>query len=842
MAQNFNHIAIEKKWQKFWDDSQLYKTDDSSNQENYYVLEMFLYPSGSIHMGHVRNYAIGDLIARYKKAQGFNILHPMGWDAFGLPAENAAILHNLHPNDWSMKNITEMKAQLCSLGFSYDWTKEINTSQPSYYQHEQAIFIDFFNAGLVYQKESIVNWDNVDRTVLANEQVIDGRGWRSGSKIQKKKLKQWFLRITRYADELLDNLNDLAHWPDKVKMMQRHWIGKTSGAEITFKVQNKNDNIVVFSSKPERIFGATFVCITYDHAFVKNIPNSCNKLSFIKQCILDVEEKNTDDYSEKEGFFTEYYVEHPYIENKKLPLFIINNATINQGNSAFFGCPAHNETDYQFAIKYQLEIVQVLSSVQNLEITKKNDDTLNITIINSLFLNNLSVKDARIEILKKIQSDNIGKPKDIFKLKDWGISRQRYWGCPIPIIYCDNCGIIPESKENLPIILPQDVSFSKIGNPLDSHPTWKNIKCYKCGSNATRETETFDTFFESSWYFIRFCDINNKVPIDKKNTMRWLPVDQYIGGVEHAILHLLYSRFFTKALRDCNYLDINEPFKGLLTQGMICHRTFKDSNGNWLSPNEVFKDNNQWFVKGSNAIAYSGRIEKMSKSKKNTITPSIMIKKYGADSIRLFLLSDSPPTKDLVWSNEDVEGSHRYLNSLYKFVHLFIINTQEHQDINFQKDKEFKEFLHQIIHSTTLNLELFAFNKAIAEIRKLTNRLFVNHYSRNLTRESIMIIIKMLSVFTPHITEELNSMLGNDKSIYLQDWPTINHDLLSIKIVRVAIQINGKTRAIIELPINCNQEEALNKVKLLKIVEKYLDKIVVKRLIYIQNKVLNFVV
>lgn len=841
MIENFNHIKIEKKWQKIWDDSQLYKTDENSDKQKYYVLEMFLYPSGNIHMGHVRNYAIGDAIARYKKAQGFNILHPMGWDAFGLPAENAAIQHKLHPNDWTIKNIEGMKAQLNSLGFSYDWSREINTSQPDYYKHEQAMFIDFLDAGLAYQKESIVNWDPVDCTVLANEQVVDGKGWRSRAKIQKKKLKQWFLKITKYADELLNDLDNLPNWPDKVKIMQKNWIGKSSGAEITFKVHNLNEKILVFSTRPETIFGATFICISHDHEFVKNIPDSDAKTQFIKQCKSDSESGSIDECIEKNGFFTECYVDHPYIKDKKLPIFIANYVISDYGTGAIFGCPAHDERDYEFATKYDLEILQVLANTNNSEILLPYTDTLG-KIINSDFLDNLTTEDAKIKILEKLKLDNIGKTKITFRLKDWGVSRQRYWGCPIPIIYCKKCGVVPELKEHLPISLPQDISFENKGNPLDNHPTWKNVKCHKCGGDANRETDTFDTFFESSWYFARFCSLEKQIAFDKKVVEKWLPVNQYIGGIEHAILHLLYARFFTKALRDCKYFDIDEPFIGLLTQGMICHKTFKDASNNWLSPNQVFKKDDKWIIKGSNEVAQDGRIEKMSKSKKNTIDPNNIIKKYGADSVRLFLLSDSPPTRDLEWSDEGIEGSYRYLNSLYKFVQNFVTNKREDSNIDGEKESKFRKFLHQIINSVTLNLENFTFNKAIAEIRKLTNELFANNYSNNITEESLIILIKMLSIFTPHIAEELYSMLGKNSTVYVDHWPVANQNLLINELVKVTIQINGKTRAFIDLPLDCEKEDALHRVKSIKTLDKYLFNVSIRKLIYIKNRIINFVV
>ncbi len=841
MIKIFNHFDIEQKWQKIWDNSKLYKTNDNDINQKYYVLEMFLYPSGTIHMGHARNYSIGDVIARLKKAQGFNVLHPMGWDAFGLPAENSAVQNQLHPNDWTRKNIQEMKAQLQSLGFSYDWSREINTSQPDYYKHEQAIFIDFFKAGIAYQKESVVNWDPVDNTVLANEQVIDGKGWRSGANIEKRKLKQWFLKILNYAEELLNDLDKLPKWPEQVKVMQRNWIGKSNGSQIKFKVNNSNQYINIFSTRPETIFGASFVCISYNHQFVQTLPYSAEKLQFIKKCKLNYESGNIDDQVEKEGFFTELYVDHPYIKGKKLPIYIANYVLPDHMTGAIFCCPAHDKRDFEFAKKYNLEIIQVIikdtHSKVSLPFTKPFGK-----MINSNFLDNLNVANAKLKILEKIRIDKIGKTKTSFRLKDWGISRQRYWGCPIPIIYCKNCGVIAVLKKHLPIELPKNISFHKNGNPLESHPTWKNVKCHQCGSDAIRETDTFDTFFESSWYFARFCSLDLHKAFNEEKIKKWLPVNQYIGGIEHAILHLLYARFFTKALRDCKYFNVSEPFEGLLTQGMICHQTFKDSSNNWLTPEQVEKKNGQWVIKDSNTPAIIGRIEKMSKSKKNTIDPTNIIKKYGADSTRLFLLSDSPPTRDFEWSDTGIEGSYKYLNSIYKFIKAFVSNKIHHSTTNKQQEVQLKKIIHETIDSVTINLEKFTFNKAIADIRKLTNEIFSKTYSRNLTNKALNILVQLLSVFTPHLAEELNVMLGGSESVYLKSWPVAENNSHNNELKKIPIQINGKTITITKLPNNCTKEEALIKIKSIKILDKYLLHVNRKKFIYIKNRIINFVV
>ena len=837
----YNPIEIEKKWQKVWDDSQSHKTAEDDSKEKYYVLEMFLYPSGKIHMGHVRNYAIGDAVARFKKAQGFNILHPMGWDAFGLPAENAAIQHKLHPNDWTIENIASMKKQLKSLGFSYDWSREINTSQPEYYKHEQAMFIDFLNTGLAYQKESIVNWDPVDHTVLANEQVIDGKGWRSGAEIEKKKLKQWFLKITDFADELLNDLDNLPHWSDNVKTMQRNWIGKSLGAEINFKVDDLDKIISAFSTRPETIFGATFICIAYDHELVKHIEPSNEKKQFIAKCKAAAGADTIDDNTPKEGWFTWHHVHHPFIKGKKLPIYIANYVLSEYGTGAVFGCPAHDARDFEFAKKYDIDIISVIKPLNSTEESIPHIEPV-CTLINSGFLDGLSVVEAKQEVIKKLTSTRIGKKKTTYKLKDWGISRQRYWGCPIPIIYCKSCGTIPVPKEHLPIELPMDISFERPGNPLDHHPIWKYVKCHKCGENAIRETDTFDTFFESSWYFARFCSLEAEKAFDKDVVQKWLPVDQYIGGIEHAIMHLLYARFFTKALRNCGYLDLNEPFKGLLTQGMICHATFKNAKGDWLSPDEVIKKGNNYFTKKSNEAVTVGRIEKMSKSKKNTIDPTDMIVKYGADAVGLFLLSDSPPTRDLEWSDEGIEGSYRYLNSLYKFVSNFLqIKEKESKNADSNQEIELRKLMHQTIAVVTEDLESFALNRAIANIRKLSNELFTNDASYELTKEVIEVILKLISVFTPHIAEDLWEKLGHKESISQHAWSVPNKEFLSQDVAKVAIQINGKTRAIADLPHDCTQEEALVVIKEIKMLDKYLFNAKIKKIIHVENKIVNFV-
>ena len=651
MVNRYNFKRAESYWQKEWKKNNSFQVKTDNTKTKYYVLEMFPYPSGSIHMGHVRNYTLGDVIARYKKMQGFNVLHPMGWDAFGLPAENAAIVEKKTPGEWTYKNINEMRNQLKSVGLSIDWSREIATCHPEYYKHEQSFFLDLLEKGLAYKKESYVNWDPVDQTVLANEQVIDGKGWRSGATVEQKKLSQWFLKTSKYSEELLNDLDKLVNWPDNVKIMQSNWIGKSSGAEINFKISKANNinikNIKVFTTRPDTIFGASFCAISIDHALSKEIIlKDKNAKNFYELCSSLNPDKN------KQGFRTNFFVEHPFINEKLLPLFIANFVLMDYGSGAIFGCPAHDQRDFDFAKKYNLEILPVILSnnITESEKSKKleNAYTGEGTLINSSFLNGKNINDAKKLIIEKIIENKIGKAKTNYRLRDWGLSRQRYWGCPIPIIYREDGKIVPVRKQDLPLKLPEIKRLENTGNALEKINSWKNTVCPETGLKAIRETDTFDTFFESSWYFLRYCSPRDNSAFNKNDINYWMPVDQYIGGVEHAILHLLYSRFFTKALRDTGHLKLDEPFQGLFTQGMVTHQTYK-SNGNWLSPQELIFKNNNIYDSKDNKVEV-GKIEKMSKSKKNVIDPSSIINLYGADTARWFMLSDSPPDRDLEWT------------------------------------------------------------------------------------------------------------------------------------------------------------------------------------------------
>ena len=684
--ERYSFQNIERKWRN---NVSFNSVRNNKAKQKYYCLEMFPYPSGKIHMGHVRNYTIGDVVARYKFLNNFNVLHPMGWDAFGLPAENASKSNKLHPKKWTNENIAVMKNQLKLLGLSIDWNREISTCHKDYYKHQQSIFIDFYNHGLVSRKETYVNWDPVENTVLANEQVINGRGWRSNAIVERKKLSQWFFNITKFADELLNDLNELDGWPEKVKLMQKNWIGKSFGCEINFQITNNKEKINIFTTRPDTIFGASFIALSIDHPLSKNYLNDKKFLKFKKECNKSGTTEEALANAEKIGFRTNLDVQHPFIKNKKLPVYFANFVLLDYGSGAIFGCPAHDQRDFDFAKKYNLEIIEVVSA----DSKNKVLDSAYVgsgKIINSDFLNNLSIDDAKKKIIDIIEKDRLGKKKTLYRLKDWGISRQRYWGCPIPMIYLENGDVVPVDKSELPIELPENVDLNSVGNPLDKHPSWKYTTHKLTGKKAVRETDTLDTFVDSSWYFLRFCSPkNNDFPFDEIEAKYWMPVDQYIGGVEHAILHLLYSRFFTKGIKKINNnLKFTEPFKNLFTQGMVCHESYKDKNGNWLYPNEVEKKNNLFFKKSDGSKIKVGPPESMSKSKKNTIDPEHMINLYGADAVRLFILSDSPPEKDIQWSDTGVAGAHKFLQRVWN-LNYQILNRDEYNS-NSDSQKRFE--------------------------------------------------------------------------------------------------------------------------------------------------------
>ena len=829
--------AIEKKWQKIFDKTKLV----TGNKKKFYCLEMFPYPSGRIHMGHVRNYTIGDVIARFKYMNGFDVLHPMGWDSFGLPAENASRTNNLHPKQWTLKNIDTMKNQLKMLGLSIDWELEISTCDPDYYKHQQEIFIDLYNNGFVSRKETYVNWDPIEKTVLANEQVINGKGWRSNAVVERKKLSQWFFNITKLSEELLNDLENLKGWPEKVKLMQKNWIGKSYGSEINFDLIDENAKIKVFTTRPDTIFGASFLALSVDHPFNKNFIKSEEFIKFKKECNKTGTTEEAIANAEKLGFFTNCYVKHPFIKNKKIPIYFANFVLMDYGTGAIFGCPAHDQRDFEFAKKYNLKITKVVSNDDN-EIELTEAYTGNGKMINSEFLNGLDVDAAKKSIIKKIEDEKIGKSKILYRLKDWGISRQRYWGCPIPMIYLEDGSIEPVEKSELPILLPDDIDLNSAGNPLESHPNWKNTVHKPSGKKAVRETDTLDTFVDSSWYFMRFCSPNHKSsPFDIKRINHWMPVDQYIGGVEHAILHLLYSRFFTKAINQYSKkFDFNEPFKNLFTQGMVCHETYKDQKGNWLYPEEIVKTgDSKASKKADKSNVIIGPVESMSKSKKNTIDPELMIKNYGADAVRLFILSDSPPEKDIQWTDSGVSSANKFLQKIWDLNNKILNRKDNNSDAKVENN--FLSQINRFIGKVGLATNNFRFNVCIANFYELYS-LFKNQLNKEISnkvlQENFTKYMKLMLPFTPHISSECLELL---KCRDLDKWPTVDKSKIINKI-NLVIQINGKTRDIIQVEKDL-EEQVVKKVILdSKKIKKFINDKKIAKTIFVKNKIINLLI
>ena len=830
--ERYNYQIIEKKWQSFFDNNKIYRTKKSPK---FYCLEMFPYPSGKIHMGHVRNYTIGDVIARFKYLNGYNVLHPMGWDSFGLPAENAARENNLHPQEWTEKNISQMKRQLKMLGLSIDWNLEISTCSKDYYKHQQELFIDFFNLGLISRKENYVNWDPVEQTVLANEQVVDGKGWRSGAAVERKKLSQWVFNIKLFENELLEGLSQLDNWPNKVKLMQKNWIGKSIGCEINFNINKTSKKIKVFTTRPDTIFGASFIALSVDHSLSSEFNNDKNFIKFKEECLKSGTTEEALALAEKNGFKTGYYAEHPFIANKKIPIYFANFVLMDYGSGAIFGCPAHDQRDFDFAKKYKLEIIQVVLN-NNKELTEAYVGSGKL--INSDFLNGLNVEDAKLKIIEAIENKEIGKKTISFRLKDLGVSRQRYWGCPIPMIYLEDGTIVPVEKDELPITLPKDVDLKKSGNPLANHPSWKRTIQKNTGKPAIRETDTLDTFVDSSWYFMRFCSPKNKKdPFNIDDLNYWMPVDQYIGGVEHAILHLLYSRFFMRAVKKKNTkINITEPFKGLFTQGMVCHETYKDKNGKWLSPDELKKNDKGEFVKNSDKTQVTvGPSESMSKSKKNVIDPEDMIKSYGADAVRWFILSDSPPEKDVQWSNQGVNAAYKFLQKLYNLSHT-IINRE---NSTFDKDEEFEiRFNNYIIKITNLinNFQLNVVVANIYSIYNLFNSALDQEISNKCIKDNFSRLMKILIPFVPHLAHECLEQLGS-KDINI--WPEVDNRLSLNEKIKIAIQINGKTKEVIEVKKDLDEKDIIHECKKIKKINDQLNKSKIKKTIFVKNKIIN---
>ena len=837
--ERINFQIIEKKWQKYFLSKKLYQK--KSNAKKFYCLEMFPYPSGKIHMGHVRNYTIGDVIARYKFLNGYNVLHPMGWDSFGLPAENAAKLNNLNPKDWTNQNITTMKKQLKSLGLSIDWDREISTCDKKYYKHQQELFIDFYNNGYVSRKETYVNWDPVENTVLANEQVINGRGWRSNAVVERKKLSQWFFNITKLADELLSDLEKLDDWPDKVKLMQKNWIGKSYGCEINFKVSKSSYSINVFTTRPDTIFGASFLALSVDHPFCKDFENDKSFQEFKKSCSKTGTTEEALANAEKIGFKTNFVVDHPFITNKKIPVYVANFVLMDYGTGAIFGCPAHDQRDYDFAKKYNLEIIEVIKNNNSFSEKAYTGDGL---LINSDFLNGLKIGEAKEKIINQIENKGIGKKKIQFRLKDWGISRQRYWGCPIPIVYLEDGSVKTVPKNDLPVILPDDIDLKVLGNPLEKHPSWKFTKDKSTGKKAIRETDTLDTFVDSSWYFLRFCSpLSEKLPYEKDKTNYWMPVDQYIGGVEHAILHLLYSRFFMKCINKIdNEINLSEPFKNLFTQGMVCHETYRDQNNNWLYPEEITKMDNKKAIKNDDKTeVIIGPPESMSKSKKNTIDPEIMIQKYGADSVRWFILSDSPPEKDVQWSDQGVISSSKFLQKIWD-LNIQIINLKESNDT--KKDGlDFEIQINLFTKKISKSIESFQFNVSIAlfyEIYRVLKKALDEKISKKILVKNMIHVMKLFIPFTPHLAHECLSALGEKN---FEKWPDINQSLIQKDIrIKMPVQIDGKTRDIIDVEKDLSENEILELAIKSPKIKKYTLNKKILRTIFVKNKIVNYII
>ena len=841
----YNFKLTEDKWQKFWEENKSFKSEINRDKKKYYCLEMFPYPSGKIHMGHVRNYTIGDVLSRYKKLKGFNVLHPMGWDAFGMPAENAARDNKLNPEDWTKSNIDTMKKQLKKLGLSIDWDREISTCSEDYYKHQQMFFLELLEKKLVYRKENYVNWDPVDETVLANEQVIDGKGWRSGATVERKKLSQWFFNISKFSQDLLDGLEKLKTWPNKVKTMQKNWIGKSFGCEIEFKLEGDLpvDKVKCFTTRPDTLFGFSFLALSADHEISNYYKDNKDFIKFKEECSKTGTTEEAIAVGEKIGFKTNLKAINPLKPDEKVPVFFANFVLMDYGFGAVFGCPGHDQRDFDFAKKYNLDIKTVVRPADKSDNFKVEREAYSGSgiLINSEFLNGLNAPDKSvIETIKILEKKKLGKKQINYRLKDWGVSRQRYWGCPIPIIYDENGDHQAVPKSMLPVKLPKQINLDVKGNPLDSKNDWKEVTID--GKKYTRETDTLDTFVCSSWYYLRFCSpTENNYGFNKDEIDYWMPVDQYIGGVEHAILHLLYSRFFMRAIdyENSNF-NITEPFESLFTQGMVCHETYKDIKNNWLSPDEVEKKGERYFNKANGEEIKVGPSESMSKSKKNVIDPEFIINNYGADSVRLFILSDSPPEKDVQWSEQGMISSYKFIQKLWT------LHNQIKLKINNEKkeifDEELQEFTNLTIAKITNNLEKFNYNVIIANMYETYN-FFVNYLKKNNhlknLEENYIKILTCFSPIIPHFSSEcLEDLKYNDNL----SWPNYDNALLDKEKINVVIQINGRKRSLININRGISEKDLLKLVKEDKNCEKYLSKKEIKKTVYVENRLMNILI
>ena len=866
----YNFKDSEARWQAAWAASPHYAAREDDPRPKYYVLEMFPYPSGRIHMGHVRNYTIGDVIARYKRARGFNVLHPMGWDAFGLPAENAAMEKKVHPKAWTLDNIATMRAQMKTMGLFIHWDRELATCLPDYYTEQQKIFLAFHRQGLVYRKKSWVNWDPVDLTVLANEQVIDGRGWRSGAPVERRELSQWFFKITHYNDELLSALDTLERWPEKVRTMQRNWIGRSEGARVFWPLRERDgsgrdDRLEVFTTRPDTLFGASFCALSPGHPLTKELAAKDPALAdFVRQCEALGTSEATIETAEKLGYDTGLRAVHPFDPAITVPVYVANFVLMEYGTGAIFGCPAHDQRDLDFARKYDLTVIPVVAPegqdaaaraayVANLAGSATEAFDGDGIAINSRFLDGLGVAAAIRKAIERLEAEGRGKGTVQWRLRDWGVSRQRYWGCPIPFVHCPSCGVVPVPEEELPVALPEDVTFDRPGNPLDHHPTWKHTTCPACGGKATRDTDTMDTFVDSSWYFARFTSPHAKEPFVRAAAEKWLAVDQYIGGIEHAILHLLYSRFFTRGLRDCGYLDLAEPFAGLFTQGMICHETYRDAEGQWLTPQEVTRDGDRVTTLDGRPVTV-GRVEKMSKSKKNVVDPERIIAVYGADTARWFMLSDSPPDREMEWTEAGIEGAWRFVNRLWRLVSeggpLAPAGTPLPEPLSAAALQALRA-THLAIASVGDDLEKFHFNKAVARVHELANTLGGLKDAEAgvawVRRFGVESIARLIAPMMPHLAEEIWAHLadpaGEERGLLFdQPWPEADPRFLAQDTVKVAVQVNGKLRATIELPRDAARAAAEAAALENESVQRFLEGKVPSKVIVVPNRIVNVVV
>jgi leucyl-tRNA synthetase len=833
MVERFNPKAADARWQRVWAEQGTFHASDTSPKPKSYVLEMFPYPSGRIHMGHVRNYTMGDVLARYWRMKGMEVLHPMGWDAFGMPAENAAMEKGVHPGTWTRANIAAMRDQLKSLGFALDWSRELATCEPDYYGQEQALFIDLFDAGLVYRKESAVNWDPVDMTVLANEQVIDGRGWRSGALVEKRKLSQWFLKITDFAEGLLDGLETLDQWPDKVRLMQENWIGKSQGLQFRFKLSN-GGQVEVFTTRPDTIFGSSFVAVAADHPLAAKVAETnAAAAGFIEECRAGGTTAAEVETAEKKGFDTGLTATHPFDPAWQLPVYIANFVLMDYGTGAVFGVPAHDQRDLDFARKYGLTVTRVVSDGEQADPVFEGDEAYTGPgkLVNSRFLDGLDVEEAKHAVIARAESEGWGKGTTVWRLRDWGVSRQRYWGTPIPIIHCDACGPVAVPKDQLPVVLPEDVSFDVPGNPLDRHPSWKHVDCPSCGAKARRETDTLDTFVDSSWYFIRFASQPSDKPFERAVADSWLPVGQYIGGVEHAILHLLYARFWTRALNRLGRIDIKEPFTGLFTQGMVTHETYQAPDGRWLSPDEVEARDGKLVMQDGTPVT-PGRVEKMSKSKKNVVDPAPILDSYGADAVRWFMLSDSPPERDLAWSEAGIEGAWRFVNRVWRLV--------QSVDAAEGSDPALSARRHKTVAGVATDIEALSFNKAVAKLYEFVGAIEKAKPSAD-RDEAIRVLVRLVAPMIPHLAEEAWAALRQDGLVANASWPAFDPKALVEDEVTIAVQINGKLRDTLTVPRGEPRESLEAKALAAPNVARMLNGAAPKKVIVVPDRLVNLV-